>query len=112
MNNWIPPRVARKNPITSALYQGDWLNNEAVFAAHRRRAKEAMKPVIELGKDYIVGETPYRWLCEPGFLFEAGIAPLQFLSFQGVVWYQGESDAFSDSAANDAAQLFPLLIES
>lgn len=112
MNNWIPPRVARKNPITSALYRDDWLNNEAVFAAHRRRAKEAMKPVIELGKDYIVGETPYRWLCEPGFLFEAGIAPLQFLSFQGIVWYQGESDAFSDSAANDAAQLFPLLIES
>ena len=112
MNNWIPPRVARKNPITSALYQGDWLNNQAVFAAHRRRAKDAMKPVIEPGKAYIIGETPYRWLCEPGFLFEAGIAPLQFLSFQGVVWYQGESDAYSDSAANDAAQLFPLLIES
>lgn len=112
MNNWIPPRVARKNPITSALYQGDWLNNETVFTAHRRRAKEAMKPVIELGKDYIIGETPYRWLCEPGFLFEAGIAPLQFLSFQGIVWYQGESDAYSDSAANDSAQLFPLLIES
>ena len=112
MNNWIPPRVARKNPITSALYQGDWLNNQAVFAAHRRRAKEAMKPVIEAGEDYIIGETPYRWLCEPGFLFEAGIAPLQFLSFQGVVWYQGESDAYSNSAASDAAQLFPLLIES
>ena len=112
MNNWIPPRVARKNPITSALYQGDWLNNRAVLAAHQRRAKEAMKSVIEPSKAYIIGETPYRWLCEPGFLFEAGIAPLQFLSFQGVVWYQGESDASNDSAASDAAQLFPLLIES
>jgi sialate O-acetylesterase len=112
MNNWIPPRVARKSSITSKLYQGDWLNNEAVFAAHRRRAKEAMKPVIEPDKDYIIGETPYRWLCEPGFLFEAGIAPLRFLSFQGVVWYQGESDAYSNVAASDAAQLFPLLIES
>ena len=112
MNNWIPPRVARKNSITSKLYQGDWLNNEAVFAAHRRRAKDAMKPVIEPGKPYTIGESPYRWLCEPGFLFEAGIAPLQFLSFQGVVWYQGESDAYSDVAASDAAQLFPLLIES
>ena len=112
MNNWIPPRVARKKPITSALYRGDWLNNQAVYPAHRNRAKQAMKPVIEPDKAYVIGETPYRWLCEPGFLFEAGIAPLQFLSFQGVLWYQGESDAYSEPAAADAAQLFPLLIES
>ena len=112
MNNWIPPQAARENSITAALYQGDWLNNEAVYRAHRTRAKQAMKPSLETNQPYIIGETQYRWLCEPGFLFEAGIAPLQFLSFRGVLWYQGESDAYSDTAANNAAQLFPFLIES
>ncbi|MEP2777222.1 MAG: sialate O-acetylesterase [Luteolibacter sp.] len=112
MNNWIDPVTAKENPLTASLYEKDWLTNEEVFAAHRNRGSDAMQNVIKKGEPYIIGKTPYRWLCEPGFLFEAGIAQLEGLSFRGVVWYQGESDATTPEASATAAQLFPLLIRS
>lgn len=112
MNNWIAPETAKQHPLTASLYEKDWLTNKDVYPAHRTRGAEALKSVLNKDKPYIIGKTPYRWLCEPGFLFEAGIAPLKGLSFRGIVWYQGESDAYSPESTAAAAELFPMLISS
>ncbi|MFV0267355.1 MAG: sialate O-acetylesterase [Draconibacterium sp.] len=112
MNNWLPPHILKNHPLTEGLYKTDWLENEEVFVNHRKRAKAAFQHVLKEGEPFIPGEMPYRWMCEPGFLFEAGIAPLEGLNFKGVVWYQGESDAWSDKAAYDAKELFGELISS
>lgn len=112
MNNWIPPEAARTNLLTASLYEKDWLSNKDVYINHRNRARDAFQNVLKPGEAYIIGKTPYRWMCEPGFLFEAGIAPLKGLAFRGVVWYQGESDTWSDSIIEKAPGLFSLLVNS
>uniref|UniRef100_UPI00321757F1 sialate O-acetylesterase n=1 Tax=uncultured Draconibacterium sp. TaxID=1573823 RepID=UPI00321757F1 len=112
MNNWLPPHILKKHPLTEGLYKTDWLENEEVFVNHRKRAKAAFQHVLKEGEPFIPGEMAYRWMCEPGFLFEAGIAPLKGLNFKGIVWYQGESDAYSDKVAYDAKELFGQLIHS
>ena len=112
MNNWLPPHILKNLPLTKGLYKTDWLENEEVFTNHKKRAKEAFQNVLEPGQPFIPGEMTYRWMCEPGFLFEAGIAPLQGLNFKGVIWYQGESDAWSDKAAYNSEELFTQLIRS
>ncbi|MFV0346679.1 MAG: sialate O-acetylesterase [Bacteroidales bacterium] len=112
INNWIPPATLKKCPLTADLYKTDWLSNEYVFKNHKKRAKLAFQNVLNEGEPYIPGEMPYRWMCEPGFLFEAGIQPLGKLEFRGVAWYQGESDAYNDTVALNYEKLFKLMINS
>ncbi|WP_372774753.1 sialate O-acetylesterase [Mangrovibacterium sp.] len=110
LNNWIPPGALQANPSTKSLFATDWLENEQVKLAHRERARDAFQNVLTPGKPYMAGQFPYRWLCEPGFLFEAGIAPLQHLPFRGVLWYQGESDTDNAEMVEAAKDLFPLMV--
>ena len=54
---------------------------------------------------------------QPGFLFDAAIAPLKKMAIKGVIWYQGESNATftADSTAMDASlnkRKLALLIKS
>ena len=74
INNWISPKTLKETPLTSTYFTKDWLENEDVDRGHRKRGKDAFQNVIELNQPYLVGKTKYRWMCEPGFLFEAGIA--------------------------------------
>ena len=64
----------------------------------RERAKEniALRPQGQ--------RHPY----EPGYLYAEGIEPLHGLSFKGILWYQGESNADNPSLYK---QLFPLLVD-
>ncbi len=125
MNNWIPPEVLKANPMTASLFEKDWLTNPEVNVHHRMLTVAAFqnvmgecKPhvkgtqVFNVGAPYIVGRMPYRGVREPGFLFEAGIAPLKSLTFRGVLWYQGESDANDEGAVERAATYFPMLVNS
>jgi sialate O-acetylesterase len=112
MNNWLPAEVAKSNPVTKDLYTSDWLTQPTVNEAHQQRMRDAFKKVLKPGQSYKVGELDYRWLCEPDFLFESGIAPLQGLSFRGVIWYQGEADSRDEAGVERARTLLPLLIGS
>lgn len=47
---------------------------------------------------------------QPAVLYNAMIAPLLSLSFQGVIWYQGESNADTKAAAIEYKKLFPAMI--
>jgi len=111
INNWISPKTLKETPLTSTYFTKDWLENEDVDRGHRKRGKDAFQNVIELNQPYLVGKTKYRWMCEPGFLFEAGIADLQNLRFKGILWYQGETDAITDDLVERYKILFPLMVK-
>jgi sialate O-acetylesterase len=110
LNNWIPPAALKTNPSTKSFFENDWLENEQVKEAHRNRARDAFQNVLKPNEPYILGEFPYRWLCEPGFLFESGIAPLKNMAFRGVLWYQGESDTDNEQMVEAAKELFPMMV--
>lgn len=112
LNNWIPATELRRFPETKSLFTKDWLSHPDVKPRHRTRAREAFQHVLEPSQPFLAGQMPYRWLCEPAFLFEAGIEPLRGLELRGVVWYQGESDAGDARAVMLATELLPMLIRS
>ncbi|MEN8117931.1 MAG: sialate O-acetylesterase [Bacteroidota bacterium] len=112
INNWLPPHFMKNHPLTENLYKTDWIKNEEVIFPHRRRVKEAFQNILKEGEPYIPGEMPYRWMCEPGFLYEAGIQPLKGLNIKGVLWYQGEAETLSETAVNNYVTLFDALVSS
>jgi len=112
INNWIPTSILKSNPLTANWFEKDWLTNQDFKIAHRDRAKEAFQHVIKPEEPFLIGKMPYRWICEPGFIFDAGLAPLQNLSFRGALWYQGESDAEKMTYADRYKELFPLMVKS
>lgn len=112
MNNWIPSDVLKNYAPTAGLFNTDWLNNPEVFPPHRKRAAEALQTVLKKDEPFIPGKMPYRWMCEPGFLFEAGIEQLNSFSMRGIVWYQGESDAYNQNAALQFYPMLSLLIDN
>jgi len=109
MNNWIAYKTLQSDTLTSHFFTQNWLTNENVYINHRRRCQSAFKSVLKENTVYIPGEFPYRWVCEPSILFEAGIAPLKGLAIRGVFWYQGESDAENIKMSK---VLFPMLISN
>ncbi len=78
----------------------DWLHNDFIQDWCRQRAAQNMA-----NDSAKVFRHPY----EPCYLYEAGILPLQAYPINGVIWYQGESNAHNKDAH---ARLFPLLVES
>ena len=63
----------------------NWLNNDHTQAWARGRAQLNLKKADNPEKQ----RHPYQ----PAYMFEAGILPLQQYTVQGVIWYQGESNA-------------------
>ena len=103
INNWIPERVLRKNKLTANWFKTDWLKNEKVSLAHRKRGKDAMQKILPLSGRYVIDEMKSHFLCEPSFLFESSFAKIDNIRVRGVLWYQGEADA----ETNDAIYLYP-----
>lgn len=112
INNWIPERVLKRHPLTRSLYESDWLSNEDVYVNHRERCRNAFKKVLPEGKVFIPGKLPYRFITEPGFAYEASFARIGKVRFRGVLWYQGESDAYSRKSVMNYEILFKMLVDS
>ncbi|MDO7171613.1 sialate O-acetylesterase [Mariniflexile sp. AS56] len=110
LNNWIPKEALQSNPSTKNIFKKDWLKNEDIRSGHRTRAEQAFQKLRKPEDPYFAEQFKYRWMCEPSFLFEAGIAPLKQLAFRGVFWYQGEAETETINGVNTAKDLFPILI--
>lgn len=78
----------------------DWLQNDFIQDWVRERAALNLK-----GSTRKLQRHPY----EPCYLFETGILPLEHFPVNGVIWYQGESNAHNKDAHE---RLFPLLVNS
>lgn len=112
INNWIPQKVLKKSALTSHWFNSDWLKNEDVFINHRKRCKEAFQNVLPSDGEMRLGTLPYKYLCEPSFIYEASLAKIGKIKVKGVVWYQGESDAYNGDAVRRYEKLFRLMVRS
>jgi len=98
--SWIP-RQTLETRLPKILER--WLHNDYIQDWCRGRAAQNLGVKIADVKDDFRRRHPY----EPCYLFEAGILPLHRYPLQGVIWYQGESNAHNAEAHE---RLFSLLV--
>lgn len=79
---WIPRAMIEKQPAYASLRGDDWAASDRFSAWARGRVAK------NLG-DRHNAQHPFR----PGFLFESGVHWWNGFPFDGVVWYQGETNA-------------------
>lgn len=77
----------------------NWTKNDFIQKWVRERAIDNLKHT-----DNPLQRHPY----EPSYLYETAIRPIQHFAVQGVIWYQGESNAHNVEAHE---KLFKLLVE-
>lgn len=94
--SWIPLNLLEQK-CPEALR--DWPDNEVVQPWVGQRAHQNV-PGASDGHRH-----PYQ----PAYLYEAGIRPLGHFPAQGVIWYQGESNAHSPQWHE---VLFPIMVEA
>lgn len=87
---WIPREALSADPELSPL-SNDWLGHPEYPKWCQGRAQRNLESWFESGRAGI----PHHPF-EPGFLFEAGVAPYTSIPVRGVLWYQGESNATLD----------------
>lgn len=97
MVSWLPPAFMKKNGAYSTAIGNNWLKSPLCSSFIRERATQNLSALINKGEP----QHPYK----PGFLFEAGIEWIKPLALNGVIWYQGETDAEN----NDSKQNIMLL---
>lgn len=87
---WVPRELLAKRIEYAELLGGNWIESERVSAWARGRAR------VNLGGG--VGNHPFR----PGFLFDSGVRWWAGFPLDGVLWYQGETNAeIHDDAWNE-----------
>ena len=84
----------------------EWMSGDGYPSWCRQRVRENLGAWFEAPD----GDQPHHPF-EPGFLYDAGVAPWRNTPIRGVVWYQGESNATNGAAspARDAAENEALL---
>ncbi len=94
MAAWLPEKLIEGRKEYVSCRGNKWLDSPYISAWVRGRAKQNMAE--RLAK----GQTPPHPF-KPAFLYESGISWLTGLPVNGVLWYQGESDAeTNDSKLN------------
>lgn len=99
LETYLPLADIRNDSILHPLSRPLWLQNPLYPAWTAERVTQNLVAWKEESPLSPMPKHPYQ----PGFLFDAAIAPLQKLAVKGVIWYQGESNATftADSSAMD-----------
>lgn len=99
LETYLPSAAIKKDSILYPLSEPGWSENRLypVWTAER-----VMQNLVAWKEESPLSPMPMHPY-QPGFLFDAAIAPLQRLAVKGVIWYQGESNATftADSSAMD-----------
>jgi sialate O-acetylesterase len=107
---WVGRAALAADDRTRPLVTGDWLANPALAGWCVERARDNLSRGRRAGErlpgDDLGPNHPFK----PGFLWEAGIAPLVPLAIRGVCWYQGESNADSPARAAQHEAILPVLV--
>lgn len=103
MAAWLPQAVIDSNSKLHTLRGNNWLDSPLIAPWARGRAKQNISPRLSKGTP----QHPYK----PAFLYETGIAWMTGFPINGVIWYQGETDAEIINNETNAMQL-DLLINS
>ena len=87
---WLPRNLLASRKGYAGLLGQGWLSSKQISPWARGRAQQ------NLGS-HLTANHPFK----PGFLFESGVRPWCGFPFDGVLWYQGESNAeIADDAWN------------
>lgn len=99
LETYLPLQEITKDSLLNPLSAPHWLTNVLYPVWTAERVMQNLVAWKEESPHSLMPMHPYQ----PGFLFEAAIAPLQKLAVKGVIWYQGESNATytADSSAMD-----------
>ncbi|MCE7073079.1 sialate O-acetylesterase [Dyadobacter sp. CY327] len=97
--SWIDRALLEKDPQFAGMF-GDWSHSDLVMDWCRERAAKNITNARSKDQKH-----PYQ----PGYSFQAGIAPLTGFPITGVIWYQGESNVFNVPLHE---QLFTMLVKS
>jgi sialate O-acetylesterase len=107
---WVAREALAADEQTRLLVSGNWLDNPVLDRWCIERARDnlslALTAKAPAPRDDLGPAHPFK----PGFLWEAGIAPLVPLAIRGVAWYQGESNAESAERVGQHAAIFPVLV--
>lgn len=107
---WVATQALAAEPATRAIVRGDWLKNPALAGWCVERARDNLSRALAgkatVARDALGPAHPFK----PGFMWEAGIAPLAPMAFRGVAWYQGESNADSPARVAQHEAIFPVLV--
>jgi sialate O-acetylesterase len=85
---WLPRGVLASRQDYAELLDKRWLESTRVSAWARGRARQNLGAHPEASHPF-----------EPGFLFESGVRAWAGFPFEGVLWYQGETNAEIDDDA-------------
>ena len=107
---WVATNALAASPATRPLVTGDWLANPRLdpwcLGRARDNLSKALTGTATVPRDALGPAHPFK----PGFMWEAGLAPLVPLAIRGVAWYQGESNAETAERAAQHAAIFPVLV--
>ncbi len=108
IETFVSRAALQNSPQFSLKVQpGNWLENEALPAWPRERAKQNVGDNPRGYGDALGLNHAYK----PGFLFECGIEPLLPMAVKGMIWYQGESNAQDTASVFEYRDLFRLMVE-
>ncbi len=102
VETYLPFSELASDSILSPLAGTRWLHHPLYPVWTAERVMQNLIAWKEEAPDSPMPAHPYQ----PGFLFEAAIAPLKKLAIKGVIWYQGESNA---TFTADSSQMDPSL---
>ncbi|MDG2012051.1 MAG: exo-alpha-sialidase [Pirellulaceae bacterium] len=107
---WISKAAIQADADLVGMVAGNWLDNPRLGDFCRTRGLQNLLPAIQAG-EYIPGtvDGPHHPF-QPGFMWDAGVAPLIPYAIRGVIWYQGESNAETLERVRQHRRLFPMLI--
>jgi sialate O-acetylesterase len=107
---WVARDALAADEKTRPLVSGSWLENPVLDRWCLERARDnlalALAGKATVPSDDLGPAHPFK----PGFMWEAGIAPLVPLAIRGVAWYQGESNAESPERVAQHEAIFPVLV--
>ncbi|MES2006064.1 MAG: sialate O-acetylesterase [Bacteroidota bacterium] len=89
VETYIPLQALAADPVLHSLSENNWLTDSLYPSWTAERVNQNLQAWKDEGSKLPMPGHPYQ----PGYLFDAGIAPLQKLAIKGVIWYQGESNA-------------------
>ncbi len=102
VETYLPITELAGDSILSPLAGSNWLHHPLYPVWTAERVMQNLVAWKEESSDSPMPAHPYQ----PGFLFDAAIAPLKKLAIKGVIWYQGESNA---TYTADSSQMDPSL---
>jgi sialate O-acetylesterase len=86
---------------------GNWMQNDALPVWARERAMQNVGNLVNGYGD----EWGLNHAYKPAFAFDCGIESLTAMAVQGMIWYQGESNAQQAERVNEYASLMQLMVK-